>query len=215
MNLEWRDPNTGQIKIWVWVVAGVAALVGIMLLMRTSPTTSAGVVSEGQSSDITDQLAQFQDALDQLAEQSQPTPNPNPAPTPTPNPIPTPSTTKSYTVKSGDTWNSIAANFGISLQKLYELNPTVAQVGRPDHKRIGGRIIQIPFNATPSTPTPVNREYTIKAGDTLKGIAKSFNLSLTELKALNPNLRGFKTPRVKRAGGKTISVGVGTANIKS
>lgn len=220
MNLEWRDPNTGQIKIWVWAVGGGVALVGIMLLMRTSSSTSAGVVSGGQSSDISDQLSQLQDALTQLSDQSEPTPNPNPDPNPDPIPVPTPNDTKTYKIKAGDTLNGIAAGFGLTLDTLRELNPNLKGWDKPNAKRGGGAFINIPINAlwnpTP-TPPPNNnpKTYQIKKNDTLAGIASQFGISLTKLKKLNPDLRGFNRPNAKRGGGATIRVGGGNSNIKS
>lgn len=71
MPLEIKDPATGKIKTWVFIASGGILLL-IMLIVRGSSSSSNNgtvdpTVSAGQSSGITDQLHQLQDAVNNLA----------------------------------------------------------------------------------------------------------------------------------------------------
>lgn len=81
---------------------------------------------------------------------------------------------KIHVVQKGDTIQSIAELYGISVDNLIKDN----NLTNPDHLSIGQTIvIAIPKNV-----------YTIKEGDSLGSIAKNFNISLIELLANNPYL---------------------------
>lgn len=107
-------------------------------------------------------------------------------PEPTPDPEPDYTT---YTVKTGDTMSGIAAKFGISLSELLKANP---QIKNPD-LIYTGQVIKIPKKdggETPKpTPTPEEKTYTVKDGDTMSGIAAKFGVSLSALIKANPQIK--------------------------
>jgi LysM repeat protein len=104
-----------------------------------------------------------------------PTPAPTPAP-PKPAPVVVPDT---YTVKAGDTLSEIAAHFGLDMSFIENLN----HISNPNLIRTGD---VLKLKATAPTPQPSNvTSYTIKAGDTLSGIAAHFNTTVAVLKQLN------------------------------
>jgi N-acetylmuramoyl-L-alanine amidase len=86
-----------------------------------------------------------------------------PTPTPIPNPSPSEPSTKTYTIKQGDTLYSIAQKYGITVQALQEANtglsdPLTLQVGKT---------IVIPSGTSPSptpSPTPPSEQYPLPNG---------------------------------------------------
>ena len=81
------------------------------------------------------------------------------------------SSASSYTVSSGDTLYSIAKKFGISADKLKEINKL-----KDNMLSIGQKLI---------IPLMEDTTYVVKAGDTLYSIARAFNTTVDELKRLN------------------------------
>jgi LysM repeat protein len=119
-----------------------------------------------------------------------PSPAPVPVPTPAPASVPVPSPTSTYTIKSGDTLDSIAAALGITVSALEAANPTV----NPNNLQVGSHIT-IPSTATTTPapiPTPVStpptETYTIQAGDTLTSIATKLGTTVAALEAANPGI---------------------------
>jgi GH25 family lysozyme M1 (1,4-beta-N-acetylmuramidase) len=92
------------------------------------------------------------------------------------NPVPNPVT---YTVKPGDTLESIVANFNVSLAQLVQANPQLAQPGM---------VLTIPGTGGGTGPNL----YIVQPGDTLTSIAARFNTTVARLVQLNnitdPNL---------------------------
>lgn len=86
-------------------------------------------------------------------------------------------TASTYTIKKGDTLYSIASKYNTTVEAIKSANnltnPTLS---------IGQQLI-IPAQTSGETIT--TRLYTIKKGDTLYNIAKTFNTSVTEIKKLN------------------------------
>ncbi len=84
---------------------------------------------------------------------------------------------KSYTVKSGDTLDSIARANGTTWQALKAMNPQIANANliRPGQK------IALPAN--------VAQNYTVQRGDTLTEIARENNTSVAALMKANPEIR--------------------------
>lgn len=101
---------------------------------------------------------------------------------------PTPTLLKRYTIKEGDTYNSIAALLGVSREELIEKNGGM-------HKRLEvGKEIQIPFSkpepklkpkASVWTPPQKATVYTVRSGDNLYSISKSVNVSVSDLQKWN------------------------------
>src|SRR5204862_8091814 len=95
-----------------------------------------------------------------------------------------PPQTGKYTIESGDTFTSIAAKFGISVQAIEAANPGV----NPNTLKIG-QVINIPSGAAgPDHPPPPTGKYTIQAGDTFTSIAAKLGTSAQEIQALNPGV---------------------------
>ncbi len=84
---------------------------------------------------------------------------------------------KTHTVASGDTFDSIASKYGLSVRDLAAANLQLLQVGAK---------LNIPAaTATPDEPSPSQRNYTVKAGDTLSAIAARFGTTVSAIAALN------------------------------
>jgi LysM repeat protein len=83
--------------------------------------------------------------------------------------------TQSYTIRSGDTFSSIAQKFNTTVAAIETLNPGV----NPDDLQIG-QVIQIPGPATST--------YTIQSGDTFSSIAQKLNTNVAAIEALNPGV---------------------------
>lgn len=86
---------------------------------------------------------------------------------------------KSYTVKSGDTLSSIASQFGTSWDQLAKLNglsnPNVIYEGQ---------VINVSVSLQ-AAPAPKIQTYTVKAGDTLNGIADMFGTTYGNIASIN------------------------------
>ena len=81
-----------------------------------------------------------------------------------------------YIVQSGDSLWSISKKFGLSVDKLKDIN------------NLSGNLLSVGQKLLikdTSSSEDVGVYYTVKAGDTLYGIANEFNLSVDELKKIN------------------------------
>jgi LysM repeat protein len=101
---------------------------------------------------------------------------------PTPAPGACPAGTKPYTVKAGDTFYSIAKAFNTTVAALMSANPTV-----DPNSLLIGQAICVPMPA-PGTCPAGTAPYTIKAGDTLYALAKTYHTTVTAIMAANPGL---------------------------
>lgn len=103
----------------------------------------------------------------------------------TPTPPPQPQTQK-YTVKSNDTLSGIAKIYGVSLDALIKANP---QIKNPN-VIYPGQVLTIPGEGGAPTPTPPQQQsYTVKAGDTISGIAQKYKVSQSALLKANPQIK--------------------------
>lgn len=82
---------------------------------------------------------------------------------------------KTYTVKAGDTLSGIAQRFNTTTQKLQDLN----NISNPDRINAGA-IIKVVGSETKYVAT-----YKVKAGDTLSGIAVTFNTTTKAMQRAN------------------------------
>jgi LysM repeat protein len=89
---------------------------------------------------------------------------------------PPPATTVKYTVKAGDTLYSIATKYKVTVAALAKANNitnyNLIQVGQ---------VLIIPVAAPPVTTV----KYTVKAGDTLYSIARTYNTTVTAIASAN------------------------------
>ena len=87
--------------------------------------------------------------------------------------------TSTYTVVKGDTLSSIARRFNTSVGTLVALN----NISNPNLIVVGQQLT-LPTN----TSADIITKYTIKAGDTLSGIAKQYKTKVSTLLGLNTNV---------------------------
>ncbi|MGW9415215.1 lytic transglycosylase domain-containing protein [Arthrobacter cupressi] len=97
---------------------------------------------------------------------------------------------RTYTVKPGDTLSGIAARHGVGLSKVFSWNGLNANsIIYPGQKiKLGGTAAAAaPAKAAPAAPAKAASpgSYTIKAGDTLGGIAYRHKVSLSALLSAN------------------------------
>ena len=92
--------------------------------------------------------------------------------------IEVPSTTINYTIKSGDTLYGIAKQYNTTVENIKKLNNLTSNTLSI------GKILQIPTTEIIETPT-TTITYTVKPGDTLYSIARTYNTSVNNLKELN------------------------------
>lgn len=82
----------------------------------------------------------------------------------------------SYTVKSGDSLWKIAVQQGVTTQKLMQWNKLSSGMIYPGQK------LQLNAGTAAATPAPTSTtSYTVKAGDTLSGIAKKYAVTYQQL----------------------------------
>lgn len=119
------------------------------------------------------------------------TTTPTAAPTPTAQPA---RAAVAYTVTRGDTLRGIAEQFGVSVDALLSYNDLTRAQGdnlQPDQKlRIppppsASSTSQRPEPAPTKRPAPKPRAYIVEDGDTLRGIAGQFNISVAALLEYN------------------------------
>lgn len=97
---------------------------------------------------------------------------------------------KSHSVQKGETVYSIANQYGISEETIYNLNPDAK-----DGLKVNSVLI-IPSNSLITSGTNNNnyRDHKVKKKETLYGIAQLYNVSVDEIKKLNKELysRGLR-----------------------
>ncbi|MGC8616381.1 MAG: LysM peptidoglycan-binding domain-containing protein [Desulfurella sp.] len=92
-------------------------------------------------------------------------------------------TSKVYIVQKGDNAFNISKKLGCSLDQLKNLNPNI----NLSNLNVGDRII-VPNNTKIVSNTQLTNIYIVKSGDTASTIANKYNVSLSELEKLNPQL---------------------------
>ena len=126
--------------------------------------------------------------------QELPTPTPTLTLTPTSSPTPTPIPPQLYTVQAGDTLETIASAFGMTVDELMTFNNLTSELIRE------GDSLRIP----PPTPTPGPTPtldpsqptltlapfipYTVQQGDTLSTIAEEFDITMNDIWVANPEM---------------------------
>jgi peptidoglycan DL-endopeptidase LytE len=94
-----------------------------------------------------------------------------------------------HTVKKGENLSSLARKYNTSANNIKKLNNLRSSIIYPRQKLI---VKKIGNKKAPSKENAVwgyeNISYTVKKGDTLSGISKKFNVSVSEIKRMN-NLR--------------------------
>ncbi len=100
-----------------------------------------------------------------------------PGKTPSP-PVTPPATSAKYTVKAGDTLYSIARIYKVTVPALAKANNIT------NYNLISvGQVLKIPGKTTPPPATTV--KYTVKSGDTLYSIARTYKTTVSKIAAAN------------------------------
>ncbi|WP_262104224.1 lytic transglycosylase domain-containing protein [Arthrobacter sp. Marseille-P9274] len=109
-------------------------------------------------------------------------------------------TPATHTVKAGDTVSGIAAKYGLSVSKVLGANGLKANsVIYPGQKiKLGSGSSSAGGSAAASAASSSSKTYTVKAGDTLSGIASRHNMGLSKILSLN----GLETSSVIYPGQK-------------
>lgn len=94
-----------------------------------------------------------------------------------------------YTVRSGDTLSHIAVEFDTDLATLLDLNPGLrAETIQP------GQEVVVPWSGASSAPAAGSttsgdaRRHVVATGDTISGIAERYQVTVLQLRQLNPEL---------------------------
>ncbi len=120
------------------------------------------------------------------------------APAAAPAPVAPASSGSAYTVKAGDTLGAIAARHGVKLSEVFSWNGlNMGSIIYPGQKIKIGAGTAAPSApapaapapaapaATPAPAAPASGSYTIKAGDTLSGIAARNGVKLADILSAN------------------------------
>jgi peptidoglycan endopeptidase LytF len=96
-----------------------------------------------------------------------------------------PAGTSPYTIRSGDTFYSIAQRAGTTVEAIQRANPGV----NPNALRVG-QVICVPGAAPPGGPACPrgSAPYVIRSGDTFFALAQRFGVSVADLQAANPGV---------------------------
>ncbi|XWX03507.1 LysM domain-containing protein [Aggregatilineales bacterium SYSU G02658] len=102
---------------------------------------------------------------------------------------------QTYTVQRGDTLFRISQRFGVSISAIAQAN----NIANPN-LIFAGTVLRIPAGGTtpapqptqpPQPPTEPSGTYTVQRGDTLGRIAQRFGVTLSAIRAANPNIRNI------------------------
>jgi peptidoglycan DL-endopeptidase LytE len=106
-------------------------------------------------------------------------------------------TNATYSVKSGDTLDKIARVNNMTVQQLKSKNHLTGSLIFP------GQVLKVnTLTSTPDNNKNTTDVYVVKLGDSLSTIAKRYNLSLSALLKINPNISNSDRIRI----GQTIRV---------
>jgi LysM repeat protein len=101
-----------------------------------------------------------------------------------PTPAGCPAGSTSYVIRAGDTLYAIAQRYNTTVNEIIAINPGI----NPNALRIGQTVCIPGTPPLPSTCPAGTFSYVIRAGDTLGQIGRRFNVSLSDIIAVNPGL---------------------------
>ena len=104
----------------------------------------------------------------------------------------TTSGSSTYVVVKGDTFSGIAKKFNMSTSALQALNPQITNINLIKI----GQVINVSGSSSSGSSSSSQKTYVVVKGDTFSGIAKKFNMSLSELQALNPQITNISLIKV-------------------
>jgi LysM repeat protein len=111
---------------------------------------------------------------------------------------------KTHTIKKGDSFESIANDYGVTVRELVSANPQLLITGDKLTIPVAVAIPQEGASSSTttgtgtSTPTTPQRTYTVKAGDTLSGIAVKYATTVAAIASANniTNINNIKVGQV-------------------
>jgi LysM repeat protein len=179
--LEQKDKSRSRVRLAVFCVLAINALGLTALLMqgckREQAVTPAPVAETNLPPMVETNLAPAMGTN---------LPAPPPLVTPTPPPV-VPTAPTEYIVVQGDTFSGIAKKFGVSVKAVEAANPGV----EPTKLRIGQKLSIPAASGTAGAAAPVpgagsgGEIYTVKSGDTLTKIAKTYGTTVKAIESAN------------------------------
>lgn len=103
---------------------------------------------------------------------------------------------REYTVKKGDTLASIAKRHGVSVAALRDANGLSKLPGRGTAIMIPGQAASAPVRDARRAGTGTSGSYTVRSGDTLGGLAKSWGTDVASIQSVNGMKAGETSLRV-------------------
>lgn len=114
---------------------------------------------------------------------------------------------RSHTVKKGDTFETIANDYGVTVRELVMANPQLLVSGQTltipvaiaiPNENPGSSSTPATGSGIPGTSTPPMRTYTVKSGDTLSAIAVKFSTTVAAIANANniTNINSIKVGQV-------------------
>jgi LysM repeat protein len=94
----------------------------------------------------------------------------------------TPQAPKKHTVAAGDSFESIANKYGVTVRELVNANPQLLKTGDSLTVPVA---IAIPTEGGGSTTPPPQRTHTVKTGDTLYAIAIKYGTTVAKIANAN------------------------------
>jgi LysM repeat protein len=136
---------------------------------------------------------------------------------------------ENYTVIKGDSLWSIAKRFNVSLDELYAANDlnmnSLLRIGQEIQVPVDGATADV-LSVSPDSyqPTSLNQgtsSYTVQRGDTLSSIAKKYDSSVREIKAVNGKVSDLirvgetlTVPEVGNEATSATSASIGSASVE-
>src|SRR4026209_1674442 len=97
-----------------------------------------------------------------------------------------PKTPQKHTIAAGDTFESVANKYGVTVRELVNANPQLLKTGDALTVPVAVAIPSDSSSGSSSTPsTPAPRTYTVKSGDSLYAIAIKFNTTVAAIATYN------------------------------
>ena len=186
--LEQKNKTRSRVKVAVFCVVAINVLGLTALLMQGCKREQTE--AENTQPVLDTNLAPMADTNLPPAVDTNLPPAPPPMVSPAP-PPPPPMAATEYVVIKGDTLSSIAKKFGVTIKALEAANPGVV----PTKLQVGQKLSIPAPTASPTAPAPTGMVpgsatageelYTVKSGDTLSKIARTYGVTVKAIESEN------------------------------